>query len=448
MSQQQVEGQRATTLGAFAFDSHLVDCAIWDLMVDYKKRNVHEICEAVRLQGYCGIVIDKRCKVLFAKKWFDRSGERSNTPAYKLKKSTKRPLPKGMLSWEEAAKQVKASGQESMGGFSVTALQSMSGSIRLSKKPRDYTPQVIERPQPTPIGEPMMPQTQPPIELLPSSVVAIAIDTTPHEGEPVKLSVWKLMSDYKPYTMERIQKAMPWVTPNTVIGVVWKMRVAGQVTTSNVPNSRTKLYTLRQGEPMPEGGMPYEPNVKHATVTTNTAQLELTETNEKETEMKSPAIASLTDAISGSPAIQRQHAADVQETPTQPTLKEVELNPKDVNQLDAVWSAATAGFGLHAEEIESFLGPLTKASTKLAESNSAILLDFSIRIKGKPVTREEAKTIALELIEAGFGDVDAESAPPTRFKMIEVAVRVMGMEFTPDEAHQLAADLIRNKFDA
>lgn len=378
--QEQRSSSINNVLGLKAFDHHLVECAIWDLMADFKKRDIHEICLAIKLQGYCGVAVDKRCKVLFARKWFDRSSERGGSPYYTLKKSVKRPMTKEELQTAIEAKNA-SKWPASTVGFLATALNGIavekevvnakhllplfSRTLPIFELPASKPEPVIQKPMKAPIN----------MSLLPS--------------DPIQVAIWKITSDQRPYTVQRLCEVMPDVPLATIYSNLVKMAKNDMLIVNRLGNNVTKTYTLKPGTPMPVGLKPY-------------------------------------DRAIAPPSIQKKE---------EPTMK----------TLDVISLLVPLALAADAAAVKPSQDTFDDCDLKHRDIPTEPLLDFSIRIKGSPVTMQEAQTIATELMDAGFGDLETD-LPPQRYKLIELTIRVAGVQLTAQEAHSLAQQLIRNNF--
>lgn len=207
-----------------AIDMNQLDCAVWDFMADFKKRDIEQIMEAMCFNGFPRKVVDKRLKALFAKKWFDRHGERGNTVQYVLKKHVKRP-----------GKEVAAPMVEST--ISLDA-------------PVKVLPVFSFQ---APLVEPEV------VEFAPAPAPEYQVELTDH----VRVAIWKVMRDDGVYSMTDLAALLDHVTVSSLTYHVRQMEKLDMLEAVTVSvRTGKKVYSLKAGVDMPTNLPAYQPNYR------------------------------------------------------------------------------------------------------------------------------------------------------------------------------------------
>lgn len=371
--------------GLDMLDLNKLDGEIWTFMSDYKKRTVHEIRHAIVLLGYPLPIVDRRLDAIFAKKWFDRNGERGNDVKYTLKKHIKNPNKEKAVEQKDSEVQATTVAPRSVGtmlkGSIVATLASKAGaSESVSQEPASSM--FVTPVTPAPLGKVVETPADKPHAMLSGAPVAATatenvVSYVVNPEDPVRVAIWKTMHDGQQYTLADLATLLEHITESALKYNLQAMTEDGLFFTERKNKKSPVVYRMLSDVPMPEGFPPYNPRPKAE------AKPEDKPTDEKPLEPVAPAAQS-----------------DEQQHTNQESLMSTNSNP------------------------------------------AASLFSMTAQIRGQDFTLQQLREIKSDLTIAGFIPNDHYGEfPGFMTKNIGFKVTIRDMEFTMEEIKELAKQL-------
>jgi hypothetical protein len=220
--------------GFESIDSDKIDAAVWELMADYRKRNIFAIIDVLVMKGFNRKNVDARIRVLRAKKWFDRNGERGNTVQYILKKHVKHPQAKETIVME-----AKKSGIE----ISPISL-SPRNEFELAEQHEQIKQLLSDG-----VADPTAPG--------PQAKPVYVVEKTDHP----QVAIWKILQDGSSHTTSELALLIDHVAKYKVVNAITVLAKTILVST-RVKGERENRYSLKPGSPMPDVKAPRPYNRK------------------------------------------------------------------------------------------------------------------------------------------------------------------------------------------
>lgn len=328
-----------------------IDVSIWKAMSDRKPRTATEIGDILSEFGFDRVVIKDRAITLMRRGWFTRN-ERHGGTYYVMKKGIQMP------------KVVKPAAEEQLLRRSSDVVAKSGPVVRIVPNP---TPGVVSKPTP------------------PAPTLNMA--------DGIFVSIWKVMSDYKPYTAAEIMLLLGEIgfNTNSVSARISQLNITYQwFDVTKIRGQRAVAYTLNKSIPMPTG-----PNLSDV-VAAKTAMTNTTKSAQPVTEQK-------------------------KEQP-------VKASASTANNQQRTFSVAIPTDGRPAKEDESAPVPL---------------VEVSVRIKGTSLTFAEAEEITRQLIASGYSSNNSNGFQKTLLEspLFGVSVTIKGKQFTTNELREVVRQL-------
>lgn len=369
-----------------SIDPKLIDIAVWEVMSDYKRRDVATLITALVARGFARNVVDRRIDALFAKKWFDRRGNGAST-VYILKKSVKAP--------EGAQAPV------------LSAADAGKANIQ--------------------IGEVKNAVIRPAGPLVLDGARGMSVRELSMRTGVTMSKIYRALED------EGINADDDTVIEKITIRDLC-IRFGISVTTAAAPVTTTEQPQKKEEQQM---------EVKDQTqdISTPTAVILSVMADGEEY-----SIAGLEDAIDGltvpqlrwymSQLVKKGQVDKFEHSPRHHTYKLKNVAPKQEQstQGDLLEEVAPAA------PVSAVQQAMQEVADEVAKIKAEVkLLDIEIRIKGNSYTVDDARELAKELYGNGFGE---DSTSDNGLKFLKVSMEIRGVPFTMAEANELTQQLI------
>jgi hypothetical protein len=396
-----------------------IDLAIYDLMADSKKRTVNDVVKELTPLGYMRDDINRRMVVMLHKRnVFTAAQGGKGKCLYELKKGAKRPISAAPVKPSEIV--VKPMAETP---FKDTASQTTAVEVRY-KKTRSFNQENIMQAQNTQqqLG------VQPTLGYCTEDYVTspapaeYVVERTDH----VRLALWKVMNDLKPYKYSELCTLLDHVQSGTITYHLRRMVDLNMVTVDRT-DAKSHVYQLVEGTPMPEGLPPYEPNTPVTPPAAAPEQLNL-----KENPVQDKNDNGADRGAGMYPVVEPDSGKEV----------------LGVTGTDGEQGGAVEATTKPADDLQNVRTRMAEEATKVfAPEQKAVDVPLfetaGIKIKGQHFSYKEARELLAELKLFGYGRSGGLAAHPlTKYVRVKDTLTIGEIEFTPGQANDIALMLI------
>jgi hypothetical protein len=397
-----------------------LDFHVWDLMRDRNWRGSNEMVKVV--VGICPDIerrlVAARVESLYRGNWFQRRGA-GNATVYQMRGDVPMPTAKAAL------KAVSRSDEDS----EVMAEFNQDDVVTPAAKEVSVAPKVHQ----TPVSISASHRVETP--LAPVVQAPVVHEITLEDG--VNTSIWKVMSDYEPYTVQDIATlvSITGITYQTVSARMSILNTEGWFNREKIDRDGRQVFasTLKRTIPMPVNESRY----------TGPQRLDMIK---KRDAVPRPTHRPILKSIDPAPTaleIAMKEAA-LKASEVQVIAPEVKAAPAPVSvpvqaKAPVVVAAPAAVQKPNQPESNEMKTKSTPVAAEQPTAAIAPLVEVSIAIKGMPFTLKEARTLMAEINSLGY------SSPATMkdrsSSLIQNNITIREESFTPQELMEVYRSL-------
>lgn len=425
-----------------------LDRCIWKFMQDFKPHLLPDIGQALGACGFRPVDVKDRVIILLRKKWFNRTGS-GKTTTYALKKHIKQP------ALEVPVVDVKAEFDASLSDLGRAVDNAKESAISPLATFIDKNIQDRREAKEKIMAENTKEEAQ--------QELPIAPQLYPVRGEGIITSIWKLMSDYRPYQSSEIELLLGeiGIAAASVRSRLSDLAIKHNWFDRQKESARApSIYTLRREIPMPVNEPPYYSRSDKPVEEPKAPE------NKRRTIVKpeKPVPAETTPQIN---AVVNGPVSEAANSQVLGRIKE-DASAPDVNNHRRVTTASVGQAGVldklvnnerpHRHTPNRSMGENEMRVNLTAGAKEAIhlarvlneepvpLFERVTKISGVEFKEDEVEAVAKNLKDAGFGVGGSPAQDESGLIKFDIGVTIKGVRYSTDLANQLAETLFAHGY--
>lgn len=425
-----------------------LDRCIWKFMQDFKPHLLPDIGQALGACGFRPVDVKDRVIILLRKKWFNRTGS-GKTTTYALKKHIKQP------ALEVPVVDVKAEFDASLSDLGRAVDNAKESAVSPLVAIIDKNIQDRREAKEKIMAENTKEEAQ--------QELPIAPQLYPVRGEGITTSIWKLMSDYRPYQSSEIELLLGEIG---IAAASVRSRLSDLSVKHNWFDRQKEsvrapsIYTLRREIPMPVNEPPYYSRSDKPVEEPKAPE------NKRRTIVKpeKPVPAETTPQIN---AVIPGKISDAANSQVLGRIKEGDYTPRGTQHPNFEAANALgelsrnikpADVGLTRTPANRSMGENEMRVNLTAEAQEAVhlvrvlneepvpLFERVTKISGVEFKEAEVEAVAKNLKEAGFGVGGSPAQDESGLIKFDIGVTIKGVRYSTDLANQLAETLFAHGY--